>query len=184
MTEEFQIQIPPLDTFLLRLIDAKEADNGREPWSSGYGKRLTNQRSWVQIPAPYTGWTFFTSFVVKICGVCFKRPKINGKRPGLARFFKKRGRKLPIIEKIFKQSWQKQLLISKVLEKAEAVLEKPQNVSVAFGEDAIFTCRSVSFNCHFYSVTRFGDLLHFGQLFKACGNNYFAQISYTVRQFS
>ena len=24
------------------------------------------------------------------------------------------------------------------------------------------------------SVTRLGDLLHFGQLFKACGNNYFA----------
>ena len=27
------------------------------------------------------------------------------------------------------------------------------------------------------SVTRLGDLLHFGQLFKACGNNYFAQIT-------
>ena len=26
------------------------------------------------------------------------------------------------------------------------------------------------------SVTRFGDLLHFGQLFKACGNNYIAKI--------
>ena len=26
------------------------------------------------------------------------------------------------------------------------------------------------------SVTRLGDLLHFGQLFKACGNNYFALI--------
>ena len=26
------------------------------------------------------------------------------------------------------------------------------------------------------SVTRFGDLLDFEQLFKACGNNYFAQI--------
>ena len=32
---------------------------GREPWSSGYGKRLTFQRSWVWILAPYTGWTFF-----------------------------------------------------------------------------------------------------------------------------
>ena len=29
------------------------------------------------------------------------------------------------------------------------------------------------------SVTRLGDLLHFGQLFKACGNNYFAQIAFT-----
>ena len=30
------------------------------------------------------------------------------------------------------------------------------------------------------SVTRFGDFLHFGQLFKACGNNYFAQIAHIV----
>ena len=28
------------------------------------------------------------------------------------------------------------------------------------------------------SVTRLGDLLHFGQLFKTCGNNYFAQIAH------
>ena len=28
-----------------------------EPWSSGYGSRLTFQRSWVRIPAPDTGWT-------------------------------------------------------------------------------------------------------------------------------
>ena len=33
------------------------------------------------------------------------------------------------------------------------------------------------------SVTRLGDLLHFGQLFKACVNNYFAQIAHIVRQF-
>ena len=33
------------------------------------------------------------------------------------------------------------------------------------------------------SVTRFGDLLNFGQLFKAFGNNYFAQISHILRQF-
>ena len=41
---------------------------GREPWSSGYGSRLTFQRSWVQIPAPDTGWTwhFSHSFIVKI----------------------------------------------------------------------------------------------------------------------
>ena len=38
-----------------------------KPWSSGKGKRLTFQRSWVRIPAPYTGWTFFPHiFVVKI----------------------------------------------------------------------------------------------------------------------
>ena len=28
-----------------------------------------------------------------------------------------------------------------------------------------------------------GDLLHFGQLFKACGNNYFAQIAHIFREF-
>ena len=33
------------------------------------------------------------------------------------------------------------------------------------------------------SVTRLGDLLDFVQLFKAFGNNYFAQISYILRQF-
>ena len=33
------------------------------------------------------------------------------------------------------------------------------------------------------SVTRFGDLLDFGQLFKAFGNNTFAQITYILSQF-
>ena len=33
------------------------------------------------------------------------------------------------------------------------------------------------------SVTRLGDLLHFGQLFKACGNNYFAHITHILIQF-
>ena len=33
------------------------------------------------------------------------------------------------------------------------------------------------------SVTRLGDLLHFGQLFIPGGNNYFAQIAHIVRQF-
>ena len=33
------------------------------------------------------------------------------------------------------------------------------------------------------SVTRLDDLLHFGQLFKACGNNYLTQISHILRQF-
>ena len=28
----------------------KNVNSGREPWSSGYGKRLTFRRSWVQIP--------------------------------------------------------------------------------------------------------------------------------------
>ena len=29
-------------------------------WSSGNGRRLVFQRSWVQIPVPYSGRTFFT----------------------------------------------------------------------------------------------------------------------------
>ena len=33
------------------------------------------------------------------------------------------------------------------------------------------------------SVTRLGDILHFGQLFKACGNNYFAQIAHILAIF-
>ena len=33
------------------------------------------------------------------------------------------------------------------------------------------------------SVTRFGDFLHFGQPFKAFGNNYFNQITHIFRQF-
>ena len=32
------------------------------------------------------------------------------------------------------------------------------------------------------SVTRLGTLLHFGQLFKACSNNYFTQIAHILRQ--
>ena len=34
--------------------------------SPGYGMRLMFRRLWVRIPALYTGWTFFTFFVVKI----------------------------------------------------------------------------------------------------------------------
>ena len=37
--------------------------------------------------------------------------------------------------------------------------------------------------CQKRSVTRLGDLLHFGQLFRGCGNNYFAQIVNIFRYF-
>ena len=37
----------------------------KEPWSSGYGKRLSFQRSWIRIPAPYTGWTFFHIYLLE-----------------------------------------------------------------------------------------------------------------------
>ena len=38
----------------------------------------------------------------------------------------------------------------------------------------------VSLKCVSVSVTRLGVLLHFGQLFKDCGNNYFAQIAHIL----
>ena len=66
---------------------------GQELWSSGYGRRLTIQRLWVRIPAPYTGWKrhFFTLICCKICNnVCLKRPKMNEKEAELAHFFKKK----------------------------------------------------------------------------------------------
>ena len=63
----------------------KTVGDWRKPWSSGYGKRLTFRRSWVRIPAPYTGWTFFPHIFV----VCLKRPKINEKEAGVGPFFKK-----------------------------------------------------------------------------------------------
>ena len=56
---------PPVDKIISLLLTIY----GREPWSSGYGRRLASLRSWVQILAPYTGWTFFhiyLIFVVKI----------------------------------------------------------------------------------------------------------------------
>ena len=41
-------------------------NNGQEPWSCGYGRRLNFPRLQVRIPTTYTGWTFFTYlFVLK-----------------------------------------------------------------------------------------------------------------------
>ena len=54
---------------------------GRVPWSSGYGRRLMFRRSWVQIPAPVTGWTLFRYICCNYCGdVCLEIPKINNNR--------------------------------------------------------------------------------------------------------
>ena len=45
-------------------------------------------------------------------------------------------------------------------------------------------CIFLSLSCIYLlcSVTRLGDFLDFGQLFKAFGTNYFAQISHILRQ--
>ena len=71
-----------------KMVDCREEEIwrkylplGREPWSSGYGRRLMFWRSWVQIPAPYAGWTFFTFLCCKNCN-CFKRLK-NEKEAGI-----------------------------------------------------------------------------------------------------
>ena len=62
---------------------------GWEPWSNGYGKRLTGRRLWVRILAPYTGWTIFTDNCCKNCNdVCLKRPKINEKEAAVDPFKK------------------------------------------------------------------------------------------------
>ena len=73
-----------------RMQNAQSKNTYYEPWSSGYGKRLMFQRSWVRFPAPYTDWTFFTFICCKNCEVCLKRPKINEKEAGVGQFFKKR----------------------------------------------------------------------------------------------
>ena len=62
---------------------------GRTPWSSGYGRRLMSRRSWVRIPAPYTGWTFFSYILYKNCNVCLKKMKINEKEVRIGPFKKK-----------------------------------------------------------------------------------------------
>ena len=46
-------------TFEAYLVMPNIFGNGREPWSSGFGRRLMFPRSWVQIPALYTGRIFF-----------------------------------------------------------------------------------------------------------------------------
>ena len=62
---------------------------GREPWSSGYMRRLMFLQSWVRIPVLYTRWTFFTLICCKIVLMfVWKRPKINEKEPGMAHFKK------------------------------------------------------------------------------------------------
>ena len=51
----------------LNITKLRKVDVGlyeREPWSSGYRRRLMFQRSWVRILAPYTGWTFFHIYLL------------------------------------------------------------------------------------------------------------------------
>ena len=60
----------------------------QEPWSSGYGIWHIFKRSWVQIPAPYTGWNFLTLIFCKKCLFEKTENKKTKNRPGLAHFIK------------------------------------------------------------------------------------------------
>ena len=76
------------------------------PLSSGYGRRLMFKRSWVRIPAPYTGWIFLTLICCKNYIACLK--KTENKR--------KRGRDDPFKETLYRCdcfiTWLINLLIS------------------------------------------------------------------------
>ena len=71
---------------LLRLYCASQLSKSAR--SGGYGWRLMFERSWVPIPAPYTGWTFFTLIRCKNCIICLNRLKINEKEAGVGPFKK------------------------------------------------------------------------------------------------
>ena len=62
-------------SFLSRRCSLQQINIGREPWSSGYGRGLIFWRSWVRIPAPYTGCTFFRYICCKNCNVCLEGRK-------------------------------------------------------------------------------------------------------------
>ena len=47
------------------------------------------QRSWVRIPAPYTGWTLFTFICSKNCTVCMQKTKLKDKEAGITHFLKR-----------------------------------------------------------------------------------------------
>ena len=89
---------------LIQLIPKKEKGNEghkyklkKKSWSSGYWRQLMFERSWVQILAPYTGWTFFKLICCKNCIVCLKRQKINEKEAGVGPFLKSLWRLLPAV---------------------------------------------------------------------------------------
>ena len=56
-------------------------------------------------------------------------------------------------------------------------------VRCLFEEGLVDNCVAKVFALEIGSVTRLGDLLDFGQLFKAFGNNWFTEVSHDLRQF-
>ena len=72
----FNIQQKACHFFYWKVILTNKCILGREPWSSGYGRRLMFQRLWVRIPAPFTGWTFFHIHICcENCNVCLEGRK-------------------------------------------------------------------------------------------------------------
>ena len=75
--------LPPLSKVLTQMwtydtnLTRQNKVDQAEPWSSDYGRRLVFQRSWVRIPALYTGWSqhFFAYICCKNCSVCLKSRK-------------------------------------------------------------------------------------------------------------
>ena len=62
--------------------------NGRDSWSSGYGRWLMFERSWVEFRILDGHDIFHIDLLLKNCIVCLKTPKGTKKRPGLANFCK------------------------------------------------------------------------------------------------
>ena len=67
-------------------LSSKDIFSGREPWSSGYGRRLIIWKLlWVRIQAVYTGSTFFTFTCCKIVMFVWKDEE-NEKEAGMTHF--------------------------------------------------------------------------------------------------
>ena len=82
---------PNGESSLIWASSLRQHFKGREPWSSGYGRRLSFWRMWVWIPVPYTGWTFFHINLLQNCiDHCLKKTKNKRKEAGDGPFFKKK----------------------------------------------------------------------------------------------
>ena len=58
----------------------------REPWSSGYGKRLASRNREFESKHCILDGYYLTLYCCKTCIFCLKRPKINEKEAGVAHY--------------------------------------------------------------------------------------------------
>ena len=75
---DLKFKSPIMIVFELIFVIRTEVNKGkwkieRDPWFSGYGRRLRVWWSWVQIPVPYTRWSFIILINCKIYNVCLKK---------------------------------------------------------------------------------------------------------------